>query len=73
MEIEKIPLQIDIIWHFEFEEGKKIAENLFKLLDRDPDEINQHEIGIPVKFNQRLEKIKSNYSEKTGIIILIDD
>lgn len=72
MKIEKIPLQIDIIWHFEFEKGKKIAEDLFKLLDRDPDEINQHEIGIPVKFNQRLEKIKSNYSEKTGIIILID-
>ena len=42
--VEQLPLQINIIWHYDFKEGKEIAETLFKLLDRAPDKINQHEI-----------------------------
>lgn len=72
MSIEKNPLQINIIWHINFKKGKEIAESIFKLLNRDPDEINQHEVGIPVHFNPNSKKINTKFSEKIGIIILID-
>ncbi len=73
IEIEKVPLQLDIIWHKDFLLGNEYAQEIFKILNRNPDDISQHEIGIPVKFNCELKEIKYEYAKITGLIILIDN
>lgn len=72
MNIKKVPMQIDIIYHKDFSLGETYAIELFKALNRNPNQINQHEIGIPIRLNSNLNEIKYNYADKTGIILLID-
>lgn len=68
----KIPLQVDIVWHRDFKLGEEYAKELFKQLDKNPDELTQQDIGIPVKLNPNFSKIDTSLSEKIVRIFLVD-
>ncbi len=74
--MNKNPFQVYILWHKEFKEGIELASYLFKKLNRDPDNINYIDIGIPVHFRNLShdeQDIQYNSSDRTAIVILIDD
>lgn len=74
--MSKNPFQVYILWHKEFKDGVELASYLFKKLNRDPDNINYIDIGIPVHFRNMdydEQDIQYDSSEKTAIVILIDD
>lgn len=74
--MNKNPFQVYILWHKEFKDGVELASYLFRKLNRDPDNINYIDIGIPVHFRNMThdeEDIQYNSSEKTVVVILIDD
>ena len=75
----KYPLNIFVVWHPNFQAGKKIAEELYSTFCRDYQNPLSRGIGIPIYFryaklgdNKPLEIDLSN-SEKNAIVLLIDD
>lgn len=68
----KIPLQINIVYHPNFELGEEYGKIIFKLLDKNPDEISQNDIGIPVKLHKNFINFDSKFAEKTLVIVFID-
>lgn len=75
----KYPLNIYVVWHPNFQAGKKIAEELYSTFCRDYQNPLSRGIGIPIYFryakledNKPLEIDLSN-SKKNAIVLLIDD
>lgn len=75
----KYPLNIYVVWHPNFEAGRKIAEELYSTFCRDYQNPLSRGIGIPVYFryakledNKPLEIDLSN-AEKNAILLLIDE
>lgn len=75
----KYPLNIFVVWHPNFQAGKKIAEELYSTFCRDYQNPLSRGIGIPIYFryakledNKPLEIDLSN-SEKNAMVLLIDD
>ncbi|GEC73773.1 TIR domain-containing protein [Flavobacterium flevense] len=73
------PLNIYVVWHPNFEAGKKIAEELYSTFCRDYQNPLSRGINIPVYFrysklenNKPLEIDLSN-AEKNAIVLLIDE
>lgn len=72
----KNPVQLYIYWHPNFVEGKELSEYLFVKLNRDPNNINFRDIGIPISFKNLLNDendIDYEIADKIFIILLIDD
>lgn len=75
----KYPLNIYVIWHPNFESGKKIAEELYSTFCRDYQNPLSRGIGIPVYFRYiKLEEDKPleidlSNAEKNAIVLLIDE
>lgn len=75
----KYPLNIYVIWHPNFESGKKIAEKLYSTFCRDYQNPLSRGIGIPVYFRYiKLEEDKPleidlSNAEKNAIVLLIDE
>ncbi|MBN9286094.1 MULTISPECIES: toll/interleukin-1 receptor domain-containing protein [unclassified Flavobacterium] len=75
----KYPLNIYVVWHPNFEFGKKIAEELYSTFCRDYQNPLSRGIGIPVYF--RYAKLENNKpleidlanAEKNAIVLLIDE
>lgn len=75
----KYPLNIYVVWHPNFEAGKKIAEELYSTFCRDYQNPLSRGINIPVYFryaklddNKPIEIDLSN-AEKNAIVLLIDE
>jgi len=74
--MDKIPLQVYILWHKNFTDGTEYAAHLFKKFNRNPDEITFSEIGMPVYFRNLVKcehEIQYSNAKKTAVVILIDD
>lgn len=75
---EKQPLVLYVLWHENFTNGYEYAKKIFKIYNRDVNDLNKMGIGIPVyfpqenkNFNNKLE-INFDISEKVAIILLVD-
>ncbi len=72
----KLPLSIRIFFHEEYNEGKKIYTDLYKLFCRDSRNPFDGGLGIPVYYYVDIENgihdIETSNSEKTFILLLID-
>lgn len=74
--MNKNPFQVYILWHREYKDGVELASYLFRKLNRDPDNINCIDIGIPVHFRNMThdeQEIQYDSAEKTAVVIMIDD
>lgn len=75
----KYPLNIYVVWHPNFQAGKKIAEELYSTFCRDYQNPLSRGIGIPIYFRYtKLEdskplEIDLSNAEKNAIVLLIDD
>lgn len=75
----KYPLNIYVVWHPNFQAGKKIAEELYSTFCRDYQNPLSRGIGIPIYFRYaKLEDSKPldidlSNAEKNAIVLLIDD
>ncbi len=72
------PLNIYVVWHPNFEFGKKIAEEIYSTFCRDYQNPLSRGIGIPVYFryiklqNNKPLSIDTSMADKNAIILLID-
>lgn len=75
MEKIRYPLNIYILWHPSFIEGKKYADSFFSFFCRKVNEPLTRGIGIPVFFRTGDCPIPINFdvSEHTAIILLVND
>lgn len=69
-----LPLQVLVMWHPDFEDGKLYADEIFKTFSRDEKDFCGQSIGIPVYYiNSFVNDASINVAEKIIIIPLIDE
>lgn len=73
----KYPLSLFVVWHPSFEQGKKIANNLYSIFCRDVDDPLSRGLGIPVyyrstSFDKAPIPINSGNAKRNAIVLLID-
>lgn len=69
----KYPLSLFVVWHPNFAEGTKIAEELYSLFCRDIEDPLSRGLGVPIYYRSKaLIPINPDISTRNAIILLID-
>lgn len=70
----KYPLSLFVVWHPEFTEGKKIANDLYSIFCRDIEQPLSRSLGIQVYYRSAsLIPIDKSIANRNAIILLIDE
>lgn len=73
----KYPLSLFVVWHPNFTEGKKIANNLYSIFCRDVEQPLSRGLGVPVfyrsaSFDKVPIPIDTSNASRNAIVLLID-